>query len=94
MMRILSFAIALMLAFATPVRASTLKAAVFDFELFDTSLEGEKNGRGPMNKAGSCVPATNCARVLRTPASFSSLTSRRSNPRRRAATFRRAEVVT
>ncbi|MBR2117254.1 MAG: DUF3280 domain-containing protein [Afipia sp.] len=44
MMRILSFAIALMLAFATPVRASTLKAAVFDFELFDTSLEGEKNG--------------------------------------------------
>lgn len=44
MMRILSFAIALMLAFATPMHANTLKAAVFDFELFDTSLEGEKNG--------------------------------------------------
>jgi len=44
MTRILSFAIALMFAFATPVHANPLKAAVFDFELFDTSLEGEKTG--------------------------------------------------
>lgn len=44
MMRILLFAIVLMIALATPMRADPLKVAVFDFELFDTSLEGEKNG--------------------------------------------------
>lgn len=44
MTRMLSFAIALMFAFSTPVRANPLKAAVFDLEFLDTSLEGEKSG--------------------------------------------------
>jgi Protein of unknown function (DUF2380) len=43
-MRVVSFAIALMLAVSAQARADTPKAAVFDFELLDTSLEGEKNG--------------------------------------------------
>ena len=44
MMRILPFVVALTLAFPAPGGAAPLKVAVFDFELFDTSLEGEKNG--------------------------------------------------
>lgn len=44
MTRILLFAIALIFACSTPTRADPLKVAVFDFELIDTSLEGEKNG--------------------------------------------------
>jgi hypothetical protein len=43
-MRVVSFAIALLLAASAQARGDAPKAAVFDFELLDTSLEGEKNG--------------------------------------------------
>src|SRR5260370_36336610 len=43
-MRIPGFVVALMLAVLSPVHADPLKAAVFDFELLDTSLQGEVNG--------------------------------------------------
>jgi hypothetical protein len=43
-MRMISFTGALMLVLSAPVRAETPRAAVFDFEFMDTSLEGEKNG--------------------------------------------------
>ena len=42
-MRSIAIATALLLALS-PARAQTPKAAVFDFELADTSLEGEKDG--------------------------------------------------
>jgi hypothetical protein len=42
-MRSIAIGIALLLALS-PARAQTPKAAVFDFELADTSLEGEKDG--------------------------------------------------
>jgi len=43
-MRIPGFVVALMLAVLSPAHADPLKAAVFDFELLDTSLQGEVNG--------------------------------------------------
>jgi hypothetical protein len=45
-MRELSFAVtlALMMSLATSAHADPPKAAVFDFELFDTSLQGEMSG--------------------------------------------------
>jgi hypothetical protein len=43
-MRALFVFTALTLAIATPVRADPPKLAVFDFELVDTSLQGEVNG--------------------------------------------------
>ena len=43
-MRALSVFTALALTIATPVRADPPKLAVFDFELVDTSLQGEVNG--------------------------------------------------
>ena len=45
-MRILvvSFTIALALSVSTLARAQPLNAAVFDFEMIDTSLEGEMQG--------------------------------------------------
>ena len=43
-MKALSVFTALALAIATPVRADPPKLAVFDFELVDTSLQGEVNG--------------------------------------------------
>jgi Protein of unknown function (DUF2380) len=43
-MRMPGFVIALMLLVSLPARADPLKAAVFDFELLDTSLQGEVNG--------------------------------------------------
>ena len=43
-MRLLIFAVLVTIVFSTDARAETPKAAVFDFELIDTSLEGEKNG--------------------------------------------------
>src|SRR5258708_22713221 len=43
-MRIPGFVVGLMLAVLAPARADPLKAAVFDFELLDTSLQGEVNG--------------------------------------------------
>src|SRR5258705_7521804 len=42
-MRIPGFIVALMLVLS-PAHADPLKAAVFDFELLDTSLQGEVNG--------------------------------------------------
>src|SRR5258708_12263860 len=42
-MRVLVFVIALMLSVSS-VHTDPLKAAVFDFELLDTSLQGEVNG--------------------------------------------------
>jgi hypothetical protein len=43
-MRIPGFVVALMLLVSSPALAEPLKAAVFDFELLDTSLQGEVNG--------------------------------------------------
>ncbi len=43
-MKVLTFAIPIMLVLSSPVRADAPKVAVFDFELADTSLDGEKNG--------------------------------------------------
>lgn len=43
-MRIAGFVVALMLLVSSPVAAEPLKAAVFDFELLDTSLQGQVNG--------------------------------------------------
>ena len=43
-MRIPGFLIALMLLVSSPVHADPPKAAVFDFELLDTSLQGEVDG--------------------------------------------------
>src|SRR5260370_1294126 len=43
-MRIPGFVVALMLLVLSPAHADPLKAAVFDFELLDTSLQGEVNG--------------------------------------------------
>jgi hypothetical protein len=43
-MRILGFAILLMVSALSPARADPPKAAVFDFELLDSSLQGEKDG--------------------------------------------------
>src|SRR5260370_16149393 len=43
-MRIPVFVVALMLAVLSPAHADPLKAAVSDFELLDTSLQGEVNG--------------------------------------------------
>ena len=43
-MRIPGFLIALMLLVSSPVRADPPKVAVFDFELLDTSLQGEVDG--------------------------------------------------
>jgi hypothetical protein len=43
-MRTILSAMALMLALSSAARAEAQKAAVFDFELADTSLEGERNG--------------------------------------------------
>jgi Protein of unknown function (DUF2380) len=43
-MRIPGFVVALMLVVSSPARADLPKAAVFDFELLDTSLQGEVNG--------------------------------------------------
>ena len=43
-MRILSHVIAAILLVSPPAFAEPLKAAVFDFELLDTSLQGEMNG--------------------------------------------------
>ena len=40
----LSYVLALTLLCSGPARADTPKAAVFDFELFDTSLQGETDG--------------------------------------------------
>ena len=35
-----------------PARADPPKLAVFDFELIDTSLQGEMMGRGPTSTTG------------------------------------------
>ena len=43
-MRNLGLAIALFLLLSSPVASEPLKAAVFDFELLDTSLQGEMKG--------------------------------------------------
>jgi hypothetical protein len=43
-MRIPGFVVALMLLVLSPAHADPLKAAVFDFELLDTSLQGEVDG--------------------------------------------------
>ena len=43
-MRMFGLAIAPMLLLSWPAQAEPLKAAVFDFELLDTSLEGEMKG--------------------------------------------------
>jgi hypothetical protein len=43
-MRIPGFVLALMLLVLSPAHADPLKVAVFDFELLDTSLQGEVNG--------------------------------------------------
>ena len=43
-MRIPAFVLALMLLVLSPAHADPLKVAVFDFELLDTSLQGEVNG--------------------------------------------------
>ena len=43
-MRVPGFLIALMLLVSSPVHADPPKAAVFDFELLDTSLQGEVDG--------------------------------------------------
>jgi uncharacterized protein DUF2380 len=43
-MRIAGLALALMLSFTLPANAEPPKAAIFDFELLDTSLQGEVNG--------------------------------------------------
>ena len=43
-MRIAGFVVALMLLVSAPAAAEPLKAAVFDFELLDTSLQGQVNG--------------------------------------------------
>jgi hypothetical protein len=43
-MRIPGFVAALMLLLSWPAHGDPLKAAVFDFELLDTSLQGEVNG--------------------------------------------------
>ena len=43
-MRIPSFVISLMLLVSSPAHADPLKVAVFDFEMVDTSLEGEADG--------------------------------------------------
>jgi hypothetical protein len=43
-MRISGFVVALMLLASSPALAEPLKAAVFDFELLDTSLQGEVKG--------------------------------------------------
>jgi hypothetical protein len=43
-MRMFGFVIAAVLLVASPAPAEPLKAAVFDFELLDTSLEGEMKG--------------------------------------------------
>ena len=43
-MRMFGLVIAAMLLVASPAPAEPLKAAVFDFELLDTSLEGEMKG--------------------------------------------------
>ena len=43
-MRISGLVVALMLLVCSPAPAAPLKAAVFDFELLDTSLQGEMNG--------------------------------------------------
>jgi hypothetical protein len=43
-MRISGFVVALILSVASPALAEPLKIAVFDFELLDTSLQGEMNG--------------------------------------------------
>jgi uncharacterized protein DUF2380 len=43
-MRIPGFVIALLLLVSLPAHADPLKAAVFDFELLDTSLQGEVTG--------------------------------------------------
>ena len=43
-MRMFGLVIALMLLFSSPAPAEPLKAAVFDLELFDTSLQGEMKG--------------------------------------------------
>ncbi len=43
-MRIAGFVVALMLLVSSPAAAEPLKAAVFDFELLDTSLQGQVNG--------------------------------------------------
>jgi hypothetical protein len=39
-----SFTIALALSFSAPARAQPSNTAVFDFEMIDTSLEGEMHG--------------------------------------------------
>jgi hypothetical protein len=43
-MRIAGIAVALMLLVSSPAFAEELKVAVFDFELYDTSLQGAVNG--------------------------------------------------
>jgi Protein of unknown function (DUF2380) len=43
-MRMFGLAIAAMLLVASPAPAEPLKAAIFDFELLDTSLQGEMKG--------------------------------------------------
>jgi hypothetical protein len=43
-MRITGFVVALIVLASSPVRADPPKAAVFDFELLDTSLQGEVDG--------------------------------------------------
>jgi hypothetical protein len=43
-MRIPGFVLALVLLALSPAHAGALKVAVFDFELLDTSLQGEVNG--------------------------------------------------
>lgn len=50
--RLLPVALALLLAQAAPAAATTpTKVAVFDLELYDTSLEGELRGRDPAETA-------------------------------------------
>jgi hypothetical protein len=41
-------------------QARALRAAIFDFELIDTSLEGRRTGRGPMKQLAWCG-SVNCA---------------------------------
>ena len=43
-MRITGFVVALILLVSSPARAEPSKVAVFDFELLDTSLQGEVDG--------------------------------------------------
>jgi hypothetical protein len=46
-MRVLGVVIALMLLVGSPAVSEPLRAAVFDFELLDTSLQGAVNGQQP-----------------------------------------------